>query len=97
MKHNRKLVRRSFFRWVKTVSMLPSNVLIRRIGVTTLYHVLAIFWYEMKYGLLLNKMQPLLGRNMLLWQWESPVKTHFILSLVAYISKTNSVTPSFYS
>ena len=30
------------------------------------------------------------------WQRASPVKTPFILSLVAYISKTNSVTPNFY-
>ena len=29
-------------RWLKTVSMLTSNALIRRIGTTMVYHVLAI-------------------------------------------------------
>ena len=81
-------------RW--TVSTPPRNALIRRIGTTTLYHILAILCYKMKHGLLLNKMQSLLWYNMSPWQLGSPVKTPFILSLVAYISKTNSVTPIFF-
>ena len=83
-------------RWLKTVSTLPSNALIGRISATTLYHVLAILWYQMKHGLLLNKMQSLLWHNTPPWQRGSTVKTSFILSLVAYISKMNSVTPIFY-
>ena len=50
----------------------------------------------MKHELLLTKIQSLLWHNMSPWQRASPVKTPFILSLVAYISKTNSVTPTFY-
>ena len=83
-------------RRLEPVSTLPSDALIRRIGTTTLYHVLAILWYQMKHKLLLNKIKSLLWRNMSPWQWASPVKTPFILCLVAYISKTNSVTPIFY-
>ena len=36
------------------------------------------------------------SRNKLAWPWESPAKTPYILAVVAYISKTNAVTPIFY-
>ena len=35
-------------RWLKTVSTLSSNILIRMIGTTTLYHVIAMLWYHVK-------------------------------------------------
>ena len=44
-------------RRLEQVSTLPSDVLIRGIGTTTLYHVLAILWYKMKHELLVNKIQ----------------------------------------
>ena len=47
-------------RRLEPVSTLPSDALIRRIGTTTLYHVLALLWYQMKHELLLNKIQSLL-------------------------------------
>ena len=83
-------------RRLEPVSTLPSDALIRRKGTTTLYRELAILWYQMKHELLLNKIQSLLWRNMSTWQRASPVKTPFILSLVAYISKATLVTPIFY-
>ena len=85
-----------FLRWLESVSTFPRIALIRRIGTTTLYHLLAILWYQMNHGFLLNKMQSLFWRNMSPWQRASRVKTPFILSLVAYILKTNSVAPIFY-
>ena len=66
------------------------------IGTTILYQVLATLWYQMKHELLLNKIHSLLWRNISPWQWANPVKTPFILSLAAYISQTNLVTPIFY-
>ena len=84
-----------WLRWLKPVSSLSSNALIRRIGTTTLYHVLATLWSQMEHGLLLNKMQLLLWRNTSPWQWASHVNTPFILSLVASISKSNLVTAIF--
>ena len=47
-------------RRLEPFSTLPSDALIRRIGTTTLYHVLAILRYQMKHELLLNKIQSLL-------------------------------------
>lgn len=44
---------------------------------------------------MLNKMGPLFWWNVSPWQQKRPVKTHFILSLVAHTSKTNSVTTPF--
>ena len=49
-----------FLRRLEPVSKLPSDALIGRIGPTTLYHVLAILWYQKKHELLLNKIQSLL-------------------------------------
>ena len=82
-------------RWLKPVSTLRRDAPIRRTGTTMFYHVLAILWYQMKHELLLNKKQSLLWRNMSPWQRASPVKAPSILSLVADISKSNTVIPIF--
>ena len=49
-----------FLRWLKPVSKLSRNVLVRRSATTTLYHVLAMLFYHKKHQLLLNKMRSLL-------------------------------------
>ena len=55
-----------------------------------------MLWYHIKHQLLLKKIWSFLWCNNLPCQQESPTKTPHILSLAAYISKTNSVTPIFY-
>ena len=48
------------FKEARTSFIASKDALIRRIGTTTLYYVLAILWYQMKHELLLKKIQPLL-------------------------------------
>ena len=59
---------RQIFRWLKPVSILIGDLVIRRIDTTTLYHVTEMLWYHVKHQLLLNKMQPFFLRKMLAWQ-----------------------------
>ena len=47
-------------RWLKRVSPLERNVLIRKIDTTTLYHLTAMLWYHIKHQLLLRKIQSFL-------------------------------------
>ena len=82
-----KRTSRDNLRWLKPVSTLEKNVLIRRIDTKTLYHLTAMLWYHIKHQLLLKNLP---------WQQESPAKTHFSLALADHISKMNLVTPIFY-
>ena len=59
------------WRWLKPVSTLSRDLVIRRIDTVTLYHVTAMLWYHVKHKLLLNKMQSCLWRYKLPWQQES--------------------------
>ena len=75
---------------------LLRDLVIRRIVTTTIYHVTPMLWYHVKHQLLLNKVQSFLWRIKLPWKQESLAETPHILALVAYFSKTNSVSPIFY-
>ena len=74
-------------RWLKPVSTLERNVLIRTVD-TTLYHLTGMLWYHIKHQLLLKKIRSLLWRNKLPRQRESLPKIPHILALAAHISKT---------
>ena len=60
--------------WLKPVSTLERNVLIRRIDTTTPYHLIAMLWYHVKHQLLLKKIRSFLWRKKLPWQQKSPAK-----------------------
>ena len=47
-------------RWLKLVSTLSREIVIRRINTTTLYHVTAMLWYHVKHQLSLNEIQSFL-------------------------------------
>ena len=86
-------------RWLKPVSTLERNVLIRRIETKTLYHLTAILWYHIKHQLFLKKIWSFLWRKKLPWQQKNLAKTlHSYIASAALISKTkSSVTRIFYS
>ena len=71
-------------RWLKPVSTLEKNVLIRRVD-TTLYHLTGMLWYHIKHQLLLKKIRSLLWRNKLPRQRESlPKNPIFWLQLLIF-------------
>ena len=87
-----KQLARTSLTWLKQVSTLERDVLIRRIDTTTLYHLTATLGYHIKHQLWLKKIWSFLRRKKLPWQQESPAETPHFFTLAAYISKTNSVT-----
>ena len=75
------LIKHQHLRWLRPVSTLKRNVLIRSIDTMTLNHLTAMFWYSIKHQLLLKKIQSFLWHKKLHWQQESPAKTPNILAL----------------
>ena len=65
-------------RWLKLVSTYSSDLFIRRIDTTTLYHITEMLWYHVKHQLLLNKMQSFFWCSKLPWQQENLAKTQYI-------------------
>ena len=82
-------------RWLKPVSTLERNVLIRRIDTTTLYHLTGLFWYHIKHQLLLKRFSRFC--NVKSYHGNGQALQNTVkFGLAAPISKTNLVNPIFY-
>ena len=73
--------------------MISRDLFISRLDTTTLYHLEAMLWHDVKHQFLLNKMQLFSCSNKL--PWQQPCKTHYILTLVALYLKNELAYASF--